>query len=592
MEDLKQFRVLDSKTPGHPENTHTPGIEATTGPLGQGIANTTGMALAAKHLAAKYGSELFNHFFYTFCGDGDLQEGVALEGAALAGRYKLDNIIVFYDDNQITIDGPTTLAFHENVPQLFEAYGWDVQTVENANFDLLGIKKAVLNAQKVKGKPHLIRVKTTIGYSSIKQGTEKVHGSPLGAEGCMKLKEVSGYFSDPKQTFVMPEDIMQEMNSIIKTRGQKHEADWNAAFEQAKKTHSDKAENLQMFLSGELPKNWEEKLPKKRTGANATRKSSGDVLNAVAPALGNLIGGSADLTPSNNTWLESSKDLVPPTYEGNYIRYGVREHGMCAVANGIALYGAGLIPYCATFLVFAGYALGAIRLSAISHAQVMYVFTHDSIGVGEDGPTHQPVETLATLRSIPGLQVMRPADTEEASGAYMAAINSRHTPTVFALSRQNVPELPESSRDGVLKGAYILKKEDASKPLDLIFVASGTEVSLVIKAAAVLKEKEGKNIRVVSFPCWELFEKQSVEYKQSVLYGENNQIVPVVAVEAAIMQGWEKYSHYQIGMTSFGASGPAEKVYEKFGLSCDNIVNKSLKYIEKSKLKKVHELFE
>jgi len=459
LDELKRFRQVDSKTPGHPENYVVDGgIEVSTGPLGQGISNAVGLAIGEAHLAAVYnkpGLTLFDNFTYVFCGDGCLQEGVSSEAGSLAGHLGLGKLIVFYDDNKITIDGETELSFTEDVAKRYEAYGWHVQTVSDGNSNYPGIIHALEAAQKVTDKPSLIKVSTIIGYGSAKQGTEKVHGSPLGAEDLAKVKSKFGF--DPAQSFVIPEDVKKAYSHLTE-QGNKHFNEWQELFNKYTQQFPKEAAELTRRFQGQLPENWRNSLPtyKPEDAPKATRQFSQSVIGAISKVFPEFVGGSADLNPSTLTYLENSKDFQKHSPEGRNIRFGVREHAMAAVCNGLSAYG-GFIPFGSTFLNFIGYALGAVRLSAISHFGVIYIMTHDSIGLGEDGPTHQPVETLMMLRAIPNLLVLRPADGNETSGAYAVALEKRHSPSVLALSRQVVPNLKGSSVDGVFKGAYVLQ---------------------------------------------------------------------------------------------------------------------------------------
>ncbi|EGD81735.1 transketolase [Salpingoeca rosetta] len=570
IDDLKHFRQVGSKTPGHPENHITEGIEVSTGPLGQGISNAVGLALSERHLAGTYnrpGFDIVDHFTYVICGDGCLQEGVSGEACSLAGHLKLGKLIVLYDDNQITIDGPTSLSFDEDVVKRYEAYGWHTQTVSTGDKeDVTDLLDAIKAAQAETERPSLIKVKTTIGFGSAKQGTEKVHGSPLGDDDIASVKKLFGF--DPEKKFFVPEDVAAHFGKF-KGVGAEKEASWTSLFAAYEQSFPDLAAQYKRAMAGELPAGWEAELPtyKPTDKSEGSRKYSSHVLKAVVPKIPELIGGSADLTPSNNTKVPgNSVDFAPQTPEGRYIRFGVREHGMAAICNGIAAHG-GLIPFGATFLTFTGYCLGSIRLSALSHLRVLYIFTHDSIGLGEDGPTHQPVETLAHLRALPNLYVFRPADGNETSGAYKVALAASTTPSVFALSRQSAVHVEGTSIDGVAKGAYTV--QDAPNP-QIILTATGTELSLVADAAKELA-KEGIHARVVSFPCWELFDAQSQEYKESVFTPG----VPVLSVEAQCTQGWEKYSHAQVGMHSFGASGPGGEVMKSFGFTVENVAAKA-----------------
>lgn len=573
MDDLKNFRQLDSITPGHPEYGWTDGIDATTGPLGQGITNCVGMAMASKHFAARFNTEdqtLMDNFIYTFCGDGDLMEGVALEALSVAGHHKLGNLIVLYDDNKITIDGSTELAFTEDIPTVATGFGWHVQRVSDGDSDLVSLKQAIINARKVTDKPSMICVRTTIGYASKKQGTPGVHGSPLGADGLKALKQVAGF--NPDEYFVVPEKVGQEFAKIGE-RGNKLYDEWNKTFEAYAAAHPEKAQQLSSFINRKLPENWEKCLPDftKQKPDLATRQCSQIILNHIAPVIGNLVGGSADLTPSNLTSLDISRDFQPESRDGRYIRFGVREHSMISIGNGLAYYG-GLIPYVSTFLIFGGYGLGAMRLGALSHLPLIYVLTHDSIGLGEDGPTHQPVEMLPLMRSIPNLVVFRPADGTETNAAYKFAIESTKTPTAICLTRQGVPLLKRSTIEDALKGAYVAFQNGEFEKPDIIFVGTGSEVGIAIEGAKKLTDVK---VNVVSMPAWELFDEQSLEYRRSVFIPG----VPVLSVEASSVQGWTKYSHSQIGMTTFGASGPYKEVYKKFGITAEHVAERATKML-------------
>ncbi|KAL1918448.1 uncharacterized protein VTP21DRAFT_3108 [Calcarisporiella thermophila] len=577
MEDLKQFRQLDSITPGHPENYMTPGIEVTTGPLGQGIANAVGLAMAQAHLAALFnrdGFELVNNYTYFIVGDGCLQEGVSGEAASLAGHLQLGNLIGLYDDNHITIDGDTDVSFTEDVVKRFESYGWQVLTLQDGDHDLAGLDAAISAAKLEKNKPTLIKIRTTIGYGSKLQGQEKVHGSPLDAEDIKQVKAKFGF--DPEATFQVPDEVYAFYREVA-ARGAEKERQWTELLQRYAEKYPEEAAELQRRIKGELPAGWEKALPS-FTAADkpvATRKLSEMVLTKLVEVLPELVGGSADLTGSNLTRWSTAVDFQPPSsglgnYSGRYVRYGVREHGMAAIMNGMAAYG-GIIPYGGTFLNFITYAWGAVRLSALSHLQTIYVMTHDSIGLGEDGPTHQPIETLALCRATPNMLVMRPADGNETSGCYAAAILNRSRPSVLALSRQNLPHFDGSSIEKAMKGGYVLKD---SSNAQVILAATGSEVSICMEAAKLL-EGQGVSVRVVSVPCMELFEEQPLEYKQQVFPAG----VPVVSVEAMTTFGWQKYAHAPLGMTTFGASGPYLDVYKKFGLYPEAIAEKSLKVI-------------
>ncbi|AFZ29940.1 transketolase [Gloeocapsa sp. PCC 7428] len=582
LEDLKQFRQWESKTPGHPENFMNPGVEITTGPLGQGIANGVGIAMAEAHLAAKFNKPDFpivDHYTYVILGDGCNMEGVSGEACSLAGHLGLGKLIALYDDNHISIDGSTDLAFTEDVGKRFEAYGWHVQVVEDGNTDLDAIHKAIEVAQSVTDKPSLIKVRTTIGYGSPKKAnTRHAHGEALGADEVKATREHLGWNHEP---FEVPEDALNHWRQAI-DRGAKLEQEWNQLFERYKEQYPEEARLLKRMHEAELPEGWDSVLPtySPEDKGIATRVHSGNCLNAIAEVLPELIGGSADLAPSNNTLLKSSGDFQKGQYENRYIRFGVREHGMGAICNGLALDGSGLIPYCATFLVFTDYMRAAIRLSALSEAGVIYVMTHDSIALGEDGPTHQPIEHVASLRAIPDLYVIRPADGNETSGAYKVAIKAargkrygnKTRPSVLALTRQAVPNLAGSSIEGVTKGAYVLSDSDGTP--DLIMIGTGSETQLCVQAAEQLRS-EGKKVRVVSMPCWEVFEEQDAEYRESVL---PKAVKKRVSVEAGSTFGWCRYvgdEGIAIGIDQYGSSAPGSVCMEKFGFTVDNVVAKA-----------------
>ncbi|HEY9619224.1 MAG TPA: transketolase, partial [Crinalium sp.] len=544
IDDIKQFRQWGSKTPGHPENFETLGVEVTTGPLGQGICNGVGLAIAEAHMAAKFNkpdSTLVDHYTYVILGDGCNMEGVSGEACSLAGHLGLGKLIALYDDNHISIDGSTDVSFTEDVSKRFEAYGWHVQHVEDGNTDLGAIAKAIEAAKAVTDKPSLIKVTTTIGYGSPnKSNTADVHGAALGGDEVKATRENLGWEYEP---FVIPEDALNRFRKAV-ARGATYESEWNQTWTDYKAKYPEEATEFERQISGKLPDGWDKVLPTYAPTDKelATRKHSEICLNALAKVLPELIGGSADLTHSNYTLLKGFGDFQKGQYQNRNLRFGVREHGMGAICNGIALHGSGLIPYGATFLVFADYMRAAIRLSALSEAGVIYVMTHDSIALGEDGPTHQPVETVASLRAIPNLLVLRPADGTETSGAYKVAIENRHRPTLLALSRQNVPNLPTSSIEGVSKGAYTLSDSEGTP--DLILIGTGAEVGLCVKAAEQLGT-EGKKVRVVSMPSWELFEEQDAAYKESVL---PKAVTKRLVVEAGSSFGWCRYTGSEGGM--------------------------------------------
>ncbi|KAI0646835.1 transketolase [Trametes meyenii] len=578
LDDLKQFRQIDSLTPGHPEAGHTDGVEVTTGPLGQGFANGVGLAIAQAHLGATFNKDGFNlidNYTYVFTGDGCLMEGVASEAASLAGHLQLGNLIAIYDDNHISIDGDTAVAFTEDVEKRFQAYGWQTLHVDNGDSDLEGIYNAIAEARKEKNKPTLVRLRTTIGFGSKQQGTHGVHGAPLKADDIQALKTKFGLPAD--QSFYIPKETYDIYHAVA-ARGAKLEAAWNNLLASYGQKYPTEYAELTRRIAGKLPDGWEKSLPvyKASDAAQASRKLSEIVLSAVVPVLPELIGGSADLTGSNLTRTKTMVDFQPENtglgnYKGTYIRYGVREHGMGAIANGLHAYG-GIIPFVATFMNFVSYAAGAVRLSALSKHQVIWVATHDSIGLGEDGPTHQPIETAVHLRAIPNLDFWRPADGNETSAAYHSALTRRHTPSILSLSRQNLPNLEGSTIERALKGGYVVHEVEGEA---LTIVSTGSEVSIALEAAQALNA-EGVKTRVVSLPCWSIFDLQPAEYKLSVLRSG----APILAVEALSTLGWQKYSHEAFGLTGWGASGPYKKVYEKFGLTGPNIANVGKKVVD------------
>jgi transketolase len=595
--NLNRFLSLCS-TAGHPENVLHPAIEVSTGPLGQGITNAVGFAIAEANLAANFNplakeagleKPLVDSYTYVICGDGCLQEGISSEAGSLAGHLGLGKLIVLYDDNQITIDGETHLSFTEDVLKRYEAYGWHTQHVKDGNHDVAGIEKAIREAQSVTDKPSIIKVTTTIGFGSKKQGTEAVHGAALGKDDVAHVKTTLGF--DPTQSFVVPEDVSAYYREAI-TRGKAAEDEWNASLEKFAASKPAEAADFKRRLMSvvgsntpSLPSGWLDKLPryKPTDKADATRNLSGVVLGVLGNMLPELIGGSADLTPSNKTWYKGVVDFQKETPQGRYLRFGVREHAMAAVCNGIAAWG-GFLPYCGTFLNFIGYAMGAVRLSALSHFRVIYVATHDSIGLGEDGPTHQPVEMLESLRATPNMYVYRPADGNETSAAYACALMDSHHPAVLALSRQNLPHLAGSSIEKAMTGGYtVFDSTDPSggadaapkgKP-DLIVAATGSEVTLAIEGAKKLAAESGKRIQVASFPCLELFESKDEEYRRSVL----PEGVPVISIEASATKGWERYAHCNVGLTTFGLSGPYEKVYKALGITSEAVFEKGTKML-------------
>lgn len=575
IEDIKQFRQWGSRTPGHPENFETLGVEVTTGPLGQGICNGVGLALAEAHLGAKFNkpdATVVDHYTYVILGDGCNMEGISGEACSLAGHWGLGKLIALYDDNHISIDGSTDVSFTEDVSKRFEAYGWHTLHVENGNTDLDAIAAAIEEAKKVTDKPTMIKVTTLIGYGSPnKQDTAGVHGAALGDAEIKLTRENLGWNYEP---FEVPEDVYAHFHKAIE-RGASLEAEWESTFAQYKTKYPEEGAELQRLIDNKLPEGWDKDLPALTPADKslATRKHSENTLNALAPNLPELIGGSADLTHSNLTELHCSGDFQKGAYENRNVHFGVREHAMGAICNGMLLHGSGLVPYCATFLVFADYMRAAIRLSALSEAGVIYVMTHDSIALGEDGPTHQPVETIASLRAIPNLMVFRPADGNECSAAYKVAVENRTRPTLIALTRQGVPNLAASSIENGSKGGYIAIDCGCNSP-DIILIGTGSEVGLCVDAAAKLTE-EGKKVRVVSMPCWEVFDEQSDEYKESVL---PSAVTKRLSVEAGISMGWSKYvggSGASVSIETFGASAPGDKLMQEFGFTVENVVAKA-----------------
>ncbi|HEX9931027.1 MAG TPA: transketolase [Pyrinomonadaceae bacterium] len=579
LEELKRFRQLHSKTPGHPENILTPGVEITTGPLGQGFANGIGMGIAQAYLGAKFNRENFpvcDHFIYCICSDGDLMEGVAQESASLAGHLRLGKLIYFYDDNQITIDGSTDLAFTEDRAKRFDAYGWHTIIVKDGN-DLEQIENAIIAAQNVSDRPSLISVKTIIGYGMPKQGTSKAHSDAPGEEAVRETKRNLGW--DENAQFFVPDEVYAHFRKAIEN-GERAEKDWDELVRNYEQTHGDSGKDFADIRRNELPENWEDALPKfENVEAKATRAFSGEIINALAPVLPQLIGGSADLAPSNNTSIKDSHAFQFGKYDGRVLHFGVREHAMGAAMNGMALYGS-LIPFGGTFLTFSDYMKGAIRLAALSEVQTIFLFTHDSIGLGEDGPTHQSVEHIAALRAIPNLAVIRPADAHETREAWRAALLRKHAPTAFALSRQKVDVIDRnqfSDSSGLHKGAYVLAREEGE--LKLILIATGSEVGLAIKAREQL-QTEGVGTRVVSMPCWEFFEEQPQTYRDEVL---PPQTTARLAIEAGVRQGWDRWigsNGDTLTQDRFGLSAPAADVFKEFGFTVENVVEKAKKMIK------------
>lgn len=573
MEDLKNFRQWGSKTPGHPEFGHTPGVEATTGPLGQGIAMAVGMAMAERHLAATYNKEGYNvvdHFTYSICGDGDLMEGVSAEAASLAGHLKLGRLVVMYDSNDISLDGDLHLSFSESVEDRFKAYGWQVIRVEDGT-DIDTIQKALQEAKSDLDRPTLIEIKTVIGYGSPnKSGKSASHGAPLGKEEIALTKASYGWESD--EPFYVPAAVREHYQQLAE-EGKQKEAAWNELFESYKAAHPELAQQLVAAINGELPAGWEETLPAFSDGEGlATRDSSGKALNAAAKAIPQLIGGSADLAGSNKTHLTFEKNYAMDGYEARNIWFGVREFAMGAAMNGMALHG-GVKVFGATFFVFSDYLRPAIRLAALMKLPVTYVFTHDSIAVGEDGPTHEPVEHLAALRAMPGVSVIRPADAKETVAAWRLAIESTDTPTALVLTRQGLPTLSVSQEEvynGVSNGAYVVSP--ANGEVSGLLLATGSEVALAMDAQKAL-EAEGIFVSVVSMPSWDRFEKQSAEYKATVL---PKNVKARLAIEMGSTIGWREYVGDEgkvLGIDQFGGSAPASKLLEEYGFTVENVVN-------------------
>ncbi len=575
LSELKRFRQMGSKTPGHPESFMTDGVETTTGPLGQGVAMAVGMAMAETHLAACFNEEdlpVVDHYTYAICSDGDLMEGISHEAASLAGHLGLGKLILLYDNNGISIDGTTQISFTEDVGKRFEAYEWQVLRVEDGN-NLDAIDAAIRKAQQDTGRPTLIMVRTIIGFGAPdKQGTSDAHGEPLGEEELRKAKKNLGWPEDAR--FLVPDGVYDHMREIGK-KGSELESSWDALMKRYAGAYPDKAAALRDAIAGKLPKDWESFIPEYPAGEKpATRASSGKVLGAIAPRMDMLVGGSADLTPSNKTDVKGRGDFQKSTPEGSYFRFGVREHGMAAACNGMALHG-GLRPYCGTFLIFSDYMRPAVRLAALMGAPTIFVFTHDSIGLGEDGPTHQPVEHLVALRAIPNLAVIRPADANETAQMWRAALLRTDGPTAFALTRQGLPTVDRTkygSAEGLLKGGYILRDSDGTP--EIILIGTGSEVQHLMKAADTL-EADGVKVRVVSMPCIEFFEQQTAEYRERVL---PSGVEKRIAMEAGITLGWERYVGDEgrvIGIDRFGASAPGPELMERFGFTAENVLKQA-----------------
>lgn len=588
LDDIKNFRQWGSRTPGHPEYKHAPGVEVTTGPLGQGLANAIGMAIAEAHLAARFnreGEKLVDHFTYVMASDGDIMEGVAAEACALAGHLRLGKLIVLYDDNKVTLAGAASLSSTENTEQRFKAYGWQVQKVADGN-DISAIDRAIKKAKKDTERPSLICVQSTIGFGSpCKQGKCDAHGSPLGTDELQKTKDALCWTAD--STFYVAEDVSKLFRTAL-SRGKKSEKQWQDTLNTCRQKENVLAAEFERSIKGDLPDNWESALSEFPNGSKdvATRKAGEIVMQAIASKVPELMGGSADLNPSTFTWLKGMGDFQSPVlsqeglhgmvggswdYTGRNIHFGIREHAMGSITVGMALHG-GIIPYTATFLTFADYMRPPMRLAALMGLRAIFVFTHDSIGVGEDGPTHQPVEQIMNLRQVPNMTVIRPADANETLEAWEIAISNTSGPTTLIFSRQNLPVLDRSvcgAASGVRRGGYVLW-ESAPNP-ELILIATGSEVSLTLTASRKLAEN-GTKVRVVSLPSWEIFDRQTQEYRDSVLPPA---ITARIAVEAGIKLGWEHYVGLQgmiIGMETFGASAPGPVLYEKFGFTVEKIV--------------------
>ena len=596
IEDLGKFRQWESKTPGHPERGATAGVETTTGPLGQGFGNAVGIAMAEAFLAAKYnkpGNEIVDHYTYCMLGDGDMMEGVTAEAASLAGHLKLGKLICLYDDNRISLAGTTSLSFSEDRAKRFEAYGWQTIVVDDGN-DIDAIDRALQAARAESNKPSLILVHTIIGFGSPhKQNTFEVHGAPLGADEVKATKENLGWPVEP--TFYVPNEAREKFCQAVE-QGKQAQADWDAKFAAYEKAFPDLAHEFKQAMNGELPAGWDADIPSFPADAKgvATRVASGQTLNKIAPKVPTLIGGSADLNPSTNTAMKGLGDFLPPSfdvnasqglvgggasYAGRNLHYGVREHAMGAAANGMAVHG-GVMPFTATFFTFSDYMRPTIRLAALMGLHVIYVFTHDSVGVGEDGPTHEPIEQLAALRAFPNATVIRPCDANETAVAWRIAVEIKNRPVALILTRQNLPTLDRTqyaSADNARRGAYILADAPNGKP-DVILMASGSEVQYIVNAQKKLQE-QGIGARIVSVPSWDLFEAQSQEYRDSVLPPT---IRARLAVEAGSPMGWHKYVGIDgdvMGLERFGASAPVTTIFEKLGFTTDNVVARAKKLI-------------
>jgi transketolase len=584
LEEIKNFRQWGSKTPGHPEYGITPGAETTTGPLGQGLMNGVGMAMAEAHLGALFnrdGHNIVDHHVYVFCSDGDFMEGASHEAASLAGHLGLGKLICVYDDNHISIEGTTDLAYSEDVAKRFEAYHWQVQDLGDRANDLAALASAFTEAREEKARPSLIIVRSHIGYGSPnRQDSAKAHGEPLGEEEVRLTKKFYGW--PENEVFLVPEQVIAHMRQVI-GKGEELETAWNEKFSAYQKAYPEVAEEFLIAFSGDLPSGWDREIPSftSNDGPMATRVASGKVLNSFADKVPWLLGGSADLAPSTKTLIGDSTYFAKGNYERRNIAWGVREHTMAACCSGMTLHG-GIRPYAATFFIFTDYARPAIRLAALMELPVIYVMTHDSIGVGEDGPTHQPIEQLASLRAMPNICVIRPADANEVAFAWRAAMERRDGPTMLVLTRQGLPIVDRTrmaGAEGLLKGGYILSKEKGGTP-DIILMASGSEVQLILEAQETLAV-DSIDARVVSMPCWEFFQKQSQEYRDEVLPPKTK---ARLAVEAGAPFGWHRWvgdGGDIIGITTFGASAPAKENFKQYGFTLENVVLRARKLIGK-----------
>jgi transketolase len=585
LDEIKNFRQWGSKTPGHPEHGLTPGVETTTGPLGQGVMNSVGMAIAEAHLAAVFnrpGHDIVDHFTYAFCSDGDLMEGASNEAASLAGHFGLGKLIWVYDDNHISIEGGTEITYSDDAPKRFEGYHWHVQDLGEKANDLAALSLALAKAQQEKARPSLIIVRSHIAYGAPNmQDTPEAHGSPLGEEEIKLTKRFYGWPEDEK--FLIPERALNHFRQAV-DRGKRWEAEWQEKFAAYKKAHPDLAAKFEAYLAGELPTGWDKEIPHfaPADGPMATRAASGKAINAFANHVPWLIGGSADLAPSTNTLIKNSKYFAKDNYANRNFAWGIREHAMCSASSGMALHG-GVRPFAATFFVFTDYARPAIRLAALMELPVIYIMTHDSIGLGEDGPTHQPIEQLASLRAMPHLCLIRPADANETAYAWRAAMRRKKGPTMLVLTRQGLPIFDRSKlagAEGVLQGAYVLSKEKSGAP-QIVLIASGSEVQLILAAQEKLAA-EGIQARVVSMPSWELFREQPQSYRDEVLPPK---VKARLAVEAGAPLGWRDWvgeAGEVIGITQYGASAPYKEIFKQYGFTVENVVSRAKELLEKT----------